>query len=70
MGEEMTPKELRALAADKRLDIGTAWNALDAAADRIEKLENAITAIESMARSTRNIRPWWKAGMIAREAQK
>jgi hypothetical protein len=26
----MTPKDLRALASDKTLDIGTAWNALDA----------------------------------------
>jgi len=36
----ITPKELRALAADKALDIGTAWNALEAAADKIETLEN------------------------------
>lgn len=35
----MTPKELRELAKNKALDIGTAWNALEAAAERIETLE-------------------------------
>jgi len=38
----MTPKDLRALASDKALDIGTAWNALEAAADRIEGLTSRL----------------------------
>ena len=33
-----TPQELRAMAEDKSLDIGTAWNALAEAADEIERL--------------------------------
>lgn len=41
----MTPKDLRALASDKSLDIGTAWNALEAAADRIEELERERLSI-------------------------
>lgn len=50
-GSNIRPAELRALAADKALDIGTAWNALEAAADRIEALERErrilSTAIET-----------------------
>lgn len=34
----MTPKELREMAENKALDIGTAWNALADAADEIERL--------------------------------
>ena len=35
----MTPKELREMAENKALDIGTALNAIASAADRIETLE-------------------------------
>jgi hypothetical protein len=45
-------ERLRALAGDKALDIGTAWNALDEAADRLEQLEAAL------ARAQRSEAEW------------
>ena len=45
----MTPKELRELAENKALDIGTAWNALEAAAERIETLEADCTSLQQRA---------------------
>jgi hypothetical protein len=37
--------QLRRMAADKALEIGEAWNALEAAADRIEALEAEMQAV-------------------------
>ncbi|MFA7256455.1 MAG: hypothetical protein WC047_02630 [Kiritimatiellales bacterium] len=45
----MTPKELRDMAENKALDIGTAWNALEAAAERIETLEADCTSLKQRA---------------------
>ena len=45
----MTPKELRELAENKALDIGTAWNALEAAAERIETLEADCASLRERA---------------------
>ena len=45
----MTPKELRELAKNKALDIGTAWNALEAAAERIETLEADCASLQQRA---------------------
>lgn len=58
----MTPKELRALANDKSLDIGTAWNALAEAADRIEKLEREVERLTWVGwlcpRCGKSLAPW------------
>jgi len=45
----MTPKELREMAENKALDIGTAWNALAAAAERIETLEADCASLKQRA---------------------
>lgn len=45
----MTPKELREMAENKALDIGTAWNALEAAAERIETLEADCASLKQRA---------------------
>jgi alpha-D-ribose 1-methylphosphonate 5-triphosphate diphosphatase PhnM len=40
----ITVAELKGLAANKALSIGEAWNALDAAAERLEFIESFLTA--------------------------
>lgn len=45
----MTPKELRELAENKALDIGTACNALEDAADWIETLEADFASLKQRA---------------------
>ena len=41
----ITVAELKGLAANKALSVGEAWNALDAAAERIEYMENWLRPI-------------------------
>ena len=41
----ITVAELKKLAANKALSIGEAWNALDAAAERIEDMENWLRPV-------------------------
>lgn len=54
----MTPKDLRDMSENKALDIGTAWNALEAAADRIETLEAECASLKQRA---------WRAESLADE---
>ena len=41
----ITVAELKGLAANKALSVGEAWNAIDAAAERIEYMENWLRPI-------------------------